>query len=132
MSFDIEVKDKLIADGLVTTTNFFIGPKVVIPVGAGPFTLLTETGGSGDELTQNDLDGYEQPSAQIIVIGDVRSIVRTKAAAIRNSLRKVRNISLSSVWYRQITADQQPFDFPLDSTGRPRVGFNISSIKRPS
>lgn len=133
MSFDVEIKDKLIADGLVTATNFFGGPGAVIPAGAGPFTLLIETGGSGNELTQNSLLGYERPSAQITVTASIRSVARAKAVAIRDSLISVRNTSLSGVWYRQITADQQVTDFTLDATAaRPRFGFNISAIKRPS
>ena len=133
MSFDLEVRSKLIADGLITTTDFFIGPKATVPAGDGPFTTFTETGGSGNELTQNSVEGYEHPSAQIIVTASTRSVARAKAAAIRTSLLSVRNILLGSIWYREITADQQVFDFPLDATaGRPRSGFNISAIKRPS
>ena len=132
MSFAVEVKDKLIADGLVTSANFFVGPAAAIPAGAGPFTQLTTTGGSADELMQNDLDGYARPGAQIIVIASVRSVAEAKAEAIRDSLKRVRNATLSSVHYRSITADQQVFDFPLDTSNRPRSGFNISAVKRPS
>ncbi len=35
-------------------------------------------------------------------------------------------------WYREISDIQQPFDMKLDSTGRAKVGFNISIVKRPS
>jgi hypothetical protein len=132
MSFAVEVMNKLIADGLVTSTNFFVGPSVVIPAGPGPFTLLTTTGGSGDELTHNDLDGYARPSAQIIVTASTRAVAEAKAEAIRDSLKRVRNTTLGTCWYLKIIADQQVFDFPLDGSSRPRSGFNISAFKRPS
>lgn len=132
MSFAVEIKDKLIAEALVTSTNFFAGPAATIPAGNGPFTLLTTTGGSPNELTQEDVIGYEKPSAQIVVTAGTRSVAEALAIAIRTSLMSVRNATLSGVWYRQITADQQVLDFPLDTNNRPRSGFNISAIKRPS
>ena len=132
MSFDVEMKDKLIADGLVTATNFFSGPKAVIPAGAGPFVLFITTGGTGNELTQDDVVGYAKPSAQITVIAESPSVAKAKAEAIRTSLMSVRNATLSGIWYRQITADQHVYDASLDSLSRPRSQFNISAVKRPS
>lgn len=132
MSFAVEVKDKLIADGLVTALNFFVGPAATIPAGAGPFTVLTTTGGSPSELTHDSFTGYEKPSAQIVVIASARSTAEALAMAIRTSLMSVRNATLSGTWYRSITADQQVLDFPTDANNRPRSGFNISAVKRPS
>lgn len=131
MSFATEIRDKLIVDGLVTTTNLFVGPGVTVPAGPGPFIVLITTGGGADEVTHNDLDGYAQPSAQIVVTASTRAIAEAKAEAIRNSLKRVRNTTLGSSWYLWIKADQQAFDFPLDSTSnRPRSGFNISAMMR--
>lgn len=130
MSFTTDVMAKLIADGLVTATNFFVGPAASVPAGVGPFTVMTTTGGMSDELTQNDLDGYSRPSAQIVVTASTRAVAEAKAEAIRDSLKRVRNVDLSGVNYRSITADQQVFDFPLDTSNRPRSGFNVSVVKR--
>lgn len=132
MSFDVEIKDKLIADALVTSTTFFSGPKAVIPNNGGPYVLFIVTGGSPNELTQDSTTGYAQPSAQITIVGDVASVNKAKAEAIRTSLMSVRNEFLSLVWYRQITADQHVYDAELDVKGRPQSRFNISVIKRPS
>lgn len=132
MAFDLEIKAKLIADGLVTATNYFVGPKATIPAGAGPFTQFEETGGSGNVPTQVSALGYERPSAQIVVTADTRSVARSKAVELRNSLASVRNATLSGTFYLWITADQQVLDFPLDAAGRLRFGFNISAYKRPS
>ena len=130
MSFAVEIKDKLIADGLVSASNFFVGPAVTVPAGNGPFTVLITTGGSPNEVTHDDVIGYEQPSAQIVVTASVRSVAETLAMAIRTSLMSVRNVTLSGVWYRSITADQQVLDFPLDNTSnRPRSGFAHMPLK---
>ncbi len=132
MSFDVEVKNKLIVESLVTSTTFFSGPKAVIPESGGPYVLFMSTGGGPNELTQDDVVGYATPSGQISVIADVASVGKAKAEAIRTSLMSVRNTTLSGVAYRQITADQQVFDAGLDVKARPVSQFNISAIKRPS
>lgn len=137
MGFVEEVKAQLLSASLITTTNFFKGPKAVIPsgpnVGPGPFVQMTQTGGSPDQQIQNDLDGYEKPGAQIVVTANEASVAESTAKAIRTYLKKIRNTFLSGTWYQEITADQQVYDFPLDAAaGRPRSGFNISAIKRPS
>lgn len=133
MGFIEEVRTRLISAGIVTTTNFFKGPKAAIPTGNGPYVQMSQTGGQGNQLTQDDAIGYSKPSAQIIVTASDPTVAEDKAKAIRANLMVVRNVTLSGTWYQEITADQEVFDFPLDeAAGRPRSGFNISAVKRPS
>ena len=98
MSFAVEIMNKLIADSLVTATNFFVGPAATIPSGNGPFTHLITTGGSADELTQNSTNGYQYPSAQIVVTASTRAIAEAKAEAIRDALKSIRNATLGTTW----------------------------------
>ena len=136
VGFAEEVRDRWVTAGLITAADFFKGPLAVVPsgphVGAGPFVEFTGTGGLPSELTQDNAIGYDCPSAQIIVTADSPSVAEAKAKALRENIMSVRNIELGTTWYRQITADQQVFPFPLDAAVRPRSGFNITAIKRPS
>lgn len=132
--FADEIAARLVADGIFTQATIYIGLKLTVPAGAGPFIQLVETGGSGPERTQNSVTkpAYVRPSMQLLITSSSQATNEAKAKAVYDSLVKVRNMTLSGTWYREINPDQEPFDFPLDGSQRPRRGFNISTIKRPS
>src|SRR6185436_1974640 len=100
MGFVEEVKARLMTAGLVTSTNFFKGPKAAIPTGAGPYIQMTQTGGQGNQLVQDSALGYSKPSALIVVTASDPTIAEDKAKAIRANLMVVRNIELSGTWYQ--------------------------------
>ncbi len=132
MSFSTEMRTRLIAAGLVTAANFFDGPNATVPAGDGPFVVITTTGGSPSELTQDSTSGYEIPGAQFVVTASVKSVAEAKAKAIRLNVIAVRNEEIDSIYYRSVTGVQQVFPMPLDASNRPRCAFNVSAIKRPS
>lgn len=133
MGFMQEIAARLVATGAATGATVIAGPKATI-VGTGPWIQLNETGGSGPARTQNSVatPAYVRPSMQILITASGWETARAKAQACYNALVGVRNTTLSGTWYMEINPDQEPFDWPLDTAGRPRVGFNISTYKRPS
>jgi len=133
MSFPEEIRTRLTSLGAGTSTDVLIGPASAIPP-TGAYTHLTETPGLTPERTQNAVTtpAYQRPSMQITIGAASWSLARARAKAAYDALVGVRNTTLSGTWYREVNLDQEPFDFPLDVAGRPRVIFNISAVKRPS
>lgn len=89
--FELEIA-KIIGDaglGAVSTT-LFIGPKVDLPAGAGPFVRIIDTGGSGPVET-HDARKQERFSFQILVHALSYTTGRTRALAIWRLLDGFRN-----------------------------------------
>lgn len=59
----------------VVNENIFLSSSVSLPRGDGPYLTIVNTGGTPNEHIQNDVKGYEMPSA------DVRVHARTYLAA---------------------------------------------------
>ncbi len=115
-------------------TDIFVSPSAKIPVGAGPYTQVIDTGGATPERTHNSVvvPAYIRPSAQIVVTALSHAVAKAQARALYLALVGVRNQSVSGVWYREINPLQEPFDLPNDENGRARVAFNVTAIRRPS
>ena len=129
-----EIAARLVAQGVGTVgSNIFLGSKAVIPVGAGPYLTLTETGGSAPTRVHNEAPAHTQrPTAQIAVRAQSYLVARTMAKAAYLALDGVFNTTISSVFYQSITARQEPTDIGLDAEKRPMVVFNIACEKAPS
>lgn len=128
-----ELRNELIANGVGSMTTIFSRPSADIPSGAGPFWLLSETGGIGPVYVQNQPEpAYVRPSAQVMTVAATAANARLAIQQAYNALAKVNNKLLGATWYLQLRPDQEPFDFPLDAAGRPRCVFNITAWKRPS
>jgi hypothetical protein len=82
-------------DGRRSTDNTFIGPKAVIPTGAGPYVSILDTGGAAPFETHNG-DKQEQLSAQLIIRGGSYYAARDLAIACWRALDGVRNTTVSS------------------------------------
>ena len=129
-----EIAARLVAQGVGTVgSNIFLGSKAVIPVGAGPYLTLTETGGSAPTRVHNEAPAHTQrPTAQIAVRAQSYLTARTMAKAAYLALDGVFNTTISSVFYQSITARQEPTDIGLDELKRPMVVFNIECEKAAS
>ncbi len=135
MSFPVEIKDRLVAQGVGTFgTNIFIGAKAVIPTGDGPYLSLIETGGSGSAKTQNDT-GTQRPSMQLVARAITEPLARTMLKAAYDALGGVNglyNTTISGVFYLSITARNDIAETGLDDPGRTMLSFNIDAEKAPS
>ncbi len=125
--------DYLIAEGVATAvgTDIFGG---FAPDNTLLGLAITETGGFEGERT-HDVEGvaYERPTFQVRAWEDSYLNARAKARLAHDSLVKVRNRSLSGVWYREITALQPPFLIFRDpETEVAFIGFNCRADKEPS
>lgn len=153
MSWLNELERILVSGGVGTSgINIFVSTAAQIPTGAGPYLLLTETGGYDAERTHDTAAGlpdeepeapghaYERPTAQILVRGATYRSVKTMTKNAYKALIAVRNefilvsgeIPAPGVWYRSIRAMQPPFDMGSDSTHRARAAFNVVAEKKPS
>ena len=123
---------KILTDAGIPTASIFVSSKAVIPVGAGPYISVTETGGSGPEGTHNStvLPAYVRPNAQILVRATSYPTARTTADTAWNALFAVKNQLVNGVFWRQVIMLQEPFDFGVDANGRATVVFNIAVTKR--
>lgn len=132
MAFEEDVITKWVDAGIPTTQCFW-AQMSAIPAGDGPWSHLTSTGGTRGQKVQ-DVPGeaWEEPSAQCVATAKTPSLARARAKVMRNALIIVRNIFINGTWYMNITADQPPFDFPVDALGRARCVFNIRAVKQPS
>lgn len=129
-----EIAARLVAQGVGTVgANIFLGSKAVIPVGAGPYLTLTETGGSAPTRVHNITGAMTQrPTAQVAVRAQSYFVARTMAKAAYLALDGIFNTTLSGVFYQSITARQEPTDLGLDALERPMVVFNIACEKASS
>ena len=78
----------------VLGVDTFIGRKVVVPDGAGPFISIIDTGGRQPERTQTG-EVYERLSAQVVVRATGYAAARSRALAIWRILDGQRNISVT-------------------------------------
>jgi hypothetical protein len=133
VTFLDEIKARAVAQG-ISAAVIFLSSMTVIPVGAGPYLLLRETGGSGPERTQNVTAGaaYQRPGLQYVAVASTYAAARTLARAFYDAMIGVRNQELSGTWYREIIMLQEPFDLGPDATNRAQVAGNVTAIKRPS
>jgi hypothetical protein len=119
----------------VLNTNIFLGTSSNIPAGVGPYLLIKETAGMAPERLHTNSSGqlnaaaYERPGAQITVRSTVYINARDMARAAFTALDGNYNTTINSCWYREILAQQRPFDMGPDDTKRVRVGFNILGVK---
>ena len=119
----------------VLNTDIFLGTSANIPAGVGPYLLIKETAGIAPERLHTDDTGvlnaaaYERPGAQITVRSTVYINARNMARAAYNALDGTYNTTINSCLYREILAQQRPFDMGPDDTKRVRVGFNILGVK---
>lgn len=139
MPFPDDIKDRLVAQGVgVYNTDIFISSKAAIPVGAGPFLSLIETGGSGSSKTQNDT-ATEHVTMQLVSRASTVAAARLMLRNAYNALggaNGLYNITINSTKYLSITSRQgSPTDIGLDDTGpngRVMFSFNIDAEKQPS
>lgn len=129
-----EIAARLVSQGVgVIGSSIILGSKGVVPVGDGPYILVTETGGSGPTRVHNQTTANTQrPSAQILVRAKSYLVARTKARDAYLALDGVFNTTLSGVLYHKIVAKQEPTDIGLDAQERPMVSFNIDVEKQSS
>jgi hypothetical protein len=107
-------------------TNIFVSSAVTIPTGDGPFLSVIATGGQPPDRTHNQIQppAYVRPGAQIVTRAKTYVAAKNMAQAAAAALN-VRNVEINSVWYREVSTRQQPFDMGLDSEKRVRVAFNV-------
>lgn len=112
----------------------FVSTRAVIPTGAGPYLLLTETGGAAPLRTHNSVatPAYQRPSAQILVTGGTYAAALTMVRAAYDALAGVRNTTISGTFYQEISPTQEPMDLGPDASGRVQLAFNVNVVKRPS
>lgn len=123
----------LVNEGVGTAgVNIFISSQSSGPIKNESQLLITETGGSGATRVQNTAgDGYEHPSAQILVKGKSYVTARAMANAAYNALVKVRNETVNGTWYIEIRGLQRIIDIGLDENNHIRLAFNVLASKRP-
>lgn len=135
MSFATDLKTLGVNAGLGTfggaTGTIYISPKAIIPTGDGPYTSIIETGGTGPLQIQDRVNAYRRPTAQIVVRAQSYNVAYLLAHKWYNVVAKIRNDLINSVFYHKIVPLQEPFDMPLDESGRARVAFNVLATKRP-
>jgi hypothetical protein len=119
----------------VSNTSIFLTSQGSIPLGPGPYLLITETAGFAPERLHTDSDGrlnaaaYERPGAQLLARGANFIDVRAMSRAAWTVLDGRYNETINGTWYREITALQRPFDIGPDDAKRVRVVFNILGVK---
>lgn len=130
-----EIANRLVAQNVgLVGTSIFLGSHARIPPGDGPFTTLTETGGTGSVRTHNDT-ATQRPTLQVLVRGKNPSAVRAVSQAAYDALGGpdgLYNCILDHVFYLSITARQGPTDIGADEVGRICYSFNIDVEKQRS
>lgn len=133
MSWLDDLKTIGVAAG-IPTASIFKSANAQIPAGAGPFTSLISTGGTGPERTQDKTgDAYRRPSAQIMARGDSYVDTVAQLQLFYNAITLVQNQLINGTWYVDIRPLQSDFiDLnPEEGTGRARVAFNVLGDRRP-
>lgn len=92
-----ELAQVLIDGGIATAigTDVFVGEKVTIPNGAGPYIQIGDTGGVEPQET-HDGSRYEQLSAQITIRALSYRTARTRALAVWRALDGLRNSTVAA------------------------------------
>lgn len=127
-----DLKAVMVAAGL-PTGSIFLSSAAVIPVGAGPYISIVDTGGTAPDRTQNTAgDAYENPAAQIMARATSYVAAQTMLSTAYAALVVVQNTTINGVWYSSIRPLQSRFiDLGLESqTGRARLAFNVLGNKR--
>lgn len=131
-----EIVAYLISQSVGPSTRIIAASTGQVPIGENrdPILTVTETGGSAPERTHNAVltPAYQRPSGQVICRAEDYPAARAMLKLAYLALVKVRNQNLSSVWYREISPLQEPFDLSPDEKGRARCAFNFVATKRPS
>jgi hypothetical protein len=122
-----DVASEFISLGVLTSTTVGIGSKAVIPDGSTPFTVIVDTGGSGP-IYAHDYS-LRLPEVQVSVRARLATDARTKALALRNAVGDGwRNVTINGTFYEKITVVQEVMDLQQDGKGRPKFGFNLTSV----
>lgn len=135
MSFADDISDILVTAGVGTKTgagkNIFVGERVNVPSGDGPFLSVTATGGVAPMYTQNKvtLPAYQRPSVQLVARAASRAAAETLLIAAYAALFAVRNVTVNGAFYLHLHPRQEIFPIGLDEVGRPRVAVNFDAIK---
>jgi hypothetical protein len=127
----------MVVDDLVTllTTSIggvtiFTGTKAVLPTsGDTPFLQVILTGGMAPSRVQNQVQppAFQQPGAQITARGTVPATTWALIDQAYAALN-VRNTTVNSRRYLEISPKQEPFDRGQDPQGRLMLTFNVNVI----
>lgn len=139
MPFLDDIVTHLVAQGVGIASgagkNIFKSSKDVIPVGAGPYLSVIETGGSGSSKTQNDT-ATENPTASLSCRAESYVVARTMLKSAYNALggaNGLYNVWLGDIFYVRISARQGLTDLGIDATGkRVMLVFNIDAERQNS
>lgn len=124
-----DVISKFISLGLLTQVGVDVtqSSKAVIPDGAGPYTSVIDTGGSGPMLTHDY--SLRLPEVQVAVRARMSDVARAKALALRNAVGDGWfNITIDGTFYQCLKVVQEVMDLQQDGRGRPKFGFNLTSV----
>jgi hypothetical protein len=80
----------------VPNETIFLTSSVSIPDGDGPYLTIVETGGTARERIQNDVRGWQRPSAKLSVHARTSYEARALAYAARDACQ-VRNRNVTPV-----------------------------------
>lgn len=124
--------------------NIFVTQKATVPVlASGAATVqIIEIPGPAALRTQNSVirPAYIQPRAKIVTRAGTPAQARAKAQECYDALTGIRNSLvyrepsppfLLSGWYREINAEQEPYELPVDDRKQARFTFDVSAIRRP-
>lgn len=77
--------------------DIFVGTKVELPEGDGPFLNIIDDGGTSPERTHNEVwpPAFVRPSVKVVVRGKSYKAVRTMAYAAYNALSAIRNTDVT-------------------------------------
>jgi len=130
MAFIEDIRDRLVAQGVgVYSTNIFMASSAKIPVGDGPYLLLTETGGSEPARTHGATQ-VGRPSAQLLARAKTSPAAKGMLQAAWVALgggKGLHNVTLSGTFYQNILMRQHITDVGLDEAGRVMFSFNIGT-----
>ena len=141
MAFPDELVNLAVAQGLgviggsnPVPGSIFVSARSIVPAGAGPYTSLIETSGSGTDYVQDSGEpAYVWQSLQVAVRATQTPAARDLAWKYFWLFAGIGNEFVGDVWYVDNRPLQQPFDSGLDETGaRVKYVFNIVFNKRPS
>lgn len=93
-----ELIGRLVSLGVGTSgTNIFGSSRAEIPVGAGPYLTIIETGGTSPDRTHNEVvtPAWQQPSVQITVRAKTYESANVMMRAAYSALVGVRNVTIS-------------------------------------
>ena len=114
-------------------TDLFEGSRAAIPLAAGTYALVTQSGGSKPEYVQNSASpAWRFPTAQVTVYAPDYVRAMSFAQALWESITAVLNTTINNTRYKKIEPVGDIRDMGVDDKGRFRVNFNIIGEKGPS